>query len=156
LPELADRLRDCCSQGIEAAGELQQLMNERFGLDAAVELKSLRGMLDALAAVLPGAADAAAALEADTAEAGSGGAGPARSASGGLQGINSRQDAVKAIQMVCAYLDQSEPTNPAQLLLRRAERLIDKNFLDLIKDLAPDASAEVARILGVTVSSDDD
>lgn len=156
LPELTDRLRDCCSQGIEAAAELQQLMNERFGLDAAVELKALRGMLDALAAVLPGNADAVAALEPDTVETASGGAGPARSAGGGLQGINSRHDAVKAIQMVCAYLDQSEPTNPAQLLLRRAERLIDKNFLDLIKDLAPDASAEVARILGVTVSSDDD
>ena len=37
--------------------------------------------------------------------------------------------------MICAYLERSEPTNPAQLLLRRAERLIDKSFLQLVRDL---------------------
>ncbi len=63
--------------------------------------------------------------------------------------IESRQDAVKAINLICAYLDRHEPTNPAQLLLRRAERLIDKSFMQLVQDLAPDAMSEVARIMGV-------
>jgi len=55
--------------------------------------------------------------------------------------------------MVCAYLERSEPTNPAQLLLRRAEKLIDKSFLQLVRDLAPDALSEVARIMGVDPDS---
>jgi type VI secretion system protein ImpA len=155
LPELADQLRSGCAQGIEAIGELQTLMNDRFGMDSAVELKTMRGMLDALTAVLPGDAETIAEGPAVASGSGQVSAAP-RGAGGGIQGIHSRQDAVKAIQMICAYLDQSEPTNPAQLLLRRAERLIDKSFLDLIKDLAPDASAEVARILGVTNSGEDD
>jgi len=62
-------------------------------------------------------------------------------------------DAIKALQMVRAYLERSEPTNPAQLLLRRAERLIDKSFLQLVRDLAPDALSEVARIMGVDPDS---
>jgi type VI secretion system protein ImpA len=41
------------------------------------------------------------------------------------------------------------------LLLRRAERLIEKNFLQLVRDLAPDAVAEVARIMGVDPDSVD-
>ena len=66
--------------------------------------------------------------------------------------IENRQDAVRAIELVCAYLERNEPTNPAQLLLRRASRVIDKNFLQLVRDLAPDAVKDVARILGVDPS----
>ena len=72
---------------------------------------------------------------------------------GGLQSVESRADAIKAIQLICAYLERSEPTNPAQLLLRRAESLIDKSFLQLVRDLAPDAVGEVARIMGVDPDS---
>jgi type VI secretion system protein ImpA len=42
------------------------------------------------------------------------------------------------------------------LLLRRAARVIDKNFLQLMRELAPDAVADVARILGVDPSSVND
>jgi type VI secretion system protein ImpA len=71
--------------------------------------------------------------------------------------VETRQEAVRAIELVCAYLERSEPTNPAQLLLRRAARVIDKNFLQLVRELAPDAVKDVARIMGVDPSkvSDD-
>jgi type VI secretion system protein ImpA len=67
----------------------------------------------------------------------------------GIHSVNSRQDAIRAIELVCAYLERNEPTNPAQLLLRRAARVIDKNFLQLVRDLAPDAVKEVARVMGI-------
>lgn len=70
--------------------------------------------------------------------------------SGYLYGVvQSRQDALRSIEAVCLYLEKAEPTNPAQLLLKRAARLIDKNFLALMKDLAPGALNDVARIMGV-------
>lgn len=69
------------------------------------------------------------------------------------QGIQSRAQALTAIDQVCAYLESAEPTNPAQLLLKRARRLIDKNFMQLMKDLAPEALAEVAKIMGVNPDS---
>jgi type VI secretion system protein ImpA len=68
-------------------------------------------------------------------------------------GIQSRAQALAAIDQVCTYLEQAEPTNPAQLLLKRARRLIDKNFMQLMKDLAPEALAEVAKIMGVNPDS---
>ncbi|WP_334119074.1 type VI secretion system protein TssA [Limnobacter sp.] len=71
----------------------------------------------------------------------------------GAQGIQSRAQALAAIDQVCSYLEHAEPTNPAQLLLKRARRLIDKNFMQLMKDLAPEALAEVAKIMGVNPDS---
>lgn len=63
--------------------------------------------------------------------------------------IASRAQAIAAIDAVCVYLSQAEPSNPAQLLLKRAKGLIDKNFLQLVKELAPEALAEVSKIMGV-------
>jgi type VI secretion system protein ImpA len=79
---------------------------------------------------------------------------PARRGRGGALGpIESRADAVRAIELVCAYLEKHEPTNPAADLLRRAQRLIDRNFLQLVREFAPDAVNEVARMLGVDPDS---
>ncbi|CAN5680388.1 type VI secretion system protein TssA [soil metagenome] len=72
--------------------------------------------------------------------------------------VQSREEAVFAIDLVCTFLERTEPTNPAPLLLRRARRLINRNFLQLMKELAPDSLAEVARVMGVdpeTISLDD-
>ncbi|RZJ06969.1 MAG: type VI secretion system protein TssA [Rubrivivax sp.] len=76
-----------------------------------------------------------------------------RGGGGGLGAIESRADAVRAIDLVCAYLEKNEPTNPAADLLRRAQRLIDHNFLQLVREFAPEAVNEVARMLGVDPES---
>ena len=149
FPDLAGRLRSCHSECREAVVQLQRLMNDRFGTEAAVELTTLRGMLEAVAAVLP-AEDL---TDTQAGDVGEGDAAPStaapRGSGGSLTSINSRQDAIKAIDLICAYLERNEPTNPAQMLMRRAQRLMDKTFLQLVRDLAPDAANEVARIMGV-------
>jgi type VI secretion system protein ImpA len=92
----------------------------------------------------------------DAADDAAGADAPAAAGGGGqaLSGrINSRAEALRAIEMVCDYLERAEPTNPAQLLLRRAGRLLNHNFLQLMKELAPDALSEVARIMGVDPST---
>lgn len=159
--DLADRLRTSTDQALEALKALQSLMNDRFGIDQAVETKTLRGMLTGLQSLIPDALTqdvvSGDAEETDGPGADEPGApGPQRQSrlgSAGLGTIETRQDAVRAIQMVCAFLERTEPTNPAQLLLRRAERLIDKTFLELVRDFAPSAVEEVARILGVDPNS---
>ena len=64
--------------------------------------------------------------------------------------IESRNDALRAIDMVCEYLERTEPTNPAQLLLRRARKLVNKNFVELVRELAPESLNEVARVMGIS------
>ena len=165
-PELAARVRASVEESLQSLEELQTLMNDRFGSDIAVDTKNLRSMLTAVQSILPLGADGVEASStdthddtqesnADTAEGSLTLAASltARRADSGVMSIDSRQDAIRAIKLICAYLERSEPTNPAQLLLRRAERLIDKNFLQLVHDFAPDAVREVARILGVDPQS---
>jgi type VI secretion system protein ImpA len=134
-----------------ALGRIQALMVERFSAHLVVDLTTLRTMLTSVMAVLPIAVEAPAA-EGVEAVVGQSSGSPSRQASG-VYSVETRQEAVRAIELVCAYLERSEPTNPAQLLLRRAARVIDKNFLELMRELAPDAVKDVARILGVDPST---
>nr|WP_316643685.1 type VI secretion system protein TssA [uncultured Roseateles sp.] len=153
MPDLAARLRTACEAGRQQVLALQRLMNDKFGIENAVDVKALKGMLEAIESLLPDPDAEGDGDEAGEAGGAEDGAPRTRRGGGGPMSIESRQDAIKAINLVCAYLERSEPTNPAQLLLRRAERLIEKNFLQLVRDLAPDAMAEVARIMGVDPDS---
>jgi type VI secretion system protein ImpA len=67
--------------------------------------------------------------------------------------IQSVQEALLALDKVCQYFDRHEPSSPVPLLLRRAQRLVSKTFLDVIKDVCPDAVGRVQLICG-TGSSD--
>lgn len=62
--------------------------------------------------------------------------------------INSREDVIRTLDRVCAYFAQHEPSSPVPLLLNRAKRLISKDFLEIIRDLAPDGVAQVEIIRG--------
>ncbi|NJM32710.1 MAG: hypothetical protein HC848_07490 [Limnobacter sp.] len=63
--------------------------------------------------------------------------------------VNSRESAGKAIDAVCDFLERSEPGNPAQFLLKRAKSMLDRNFLEILNELAPDALSDVAKVMGV-------
>lgn len=63
--------------------------------------------------------------------------------------ISSRQQAIDYIDLVCEYLEKNEPSNPAQLLLRRSKRMLNRDFIELVRELAPDALNDVARIFGI-------
>jgi type VI secretion system protein ImpA len=62
--------------------------------------------------------------------------------------INSREDASRALDRVCEWIERNEPSNPAPLLIRRAQRLMSKSFIDIIRDLAPDGVAEIEKLAG--------
>ena len=51
--------------------------------------------------------------------------------------IESREDAIKALEKVCQYFERHEPSSPLPLLLRRAKRLSTKSFLDILRDISP-------------------
>lgn len=147
----------------EELDSLLNLLQERVGYGRAPSCDDLKDMCSAVRRVIPAADGASsdddlASLLGDLDggdDSSSGSDSPRRRSSGGGLGdsIDTRADAVRAIELVCEYLERTEPTSPAQLLLRRAQRLIDKNFLELVKELAPEALAEVAKIMGVDPNS---
>ena len=63
--------------------------------------------------------------------------------------IRSREDVIRVLDSACEYLARHEPSSPVPLLLQRAKRLMVKDFLQIIQDLAPDALSAVSKIGGV-------
>jgi len=64
-------------------------------------------------------------------------------------GINSREDAIRALTRVCEWYERNEPSHPAPLLIRRAQRLMSKNFIDIVRDLVPDGVSQIERLAGI-------
>jgi type VI secretion system protein ImpA len=63
--------------------------------------------------------------------------------------ISSREDVQRSLDRVCDWIERNEPTNPAPLLIRRAQRLMSKNFIDIIRDVAPDGLREIEKLAGL-------
>ena len=63
--------------------------------------------------------------------------------------IKSRTEAIQALDKVCDYFEQSEPSSPLPLLLRRARRLSMKSFLEIIQDISPDGIDQVTALGGL-------
>jgi type VI secretion system protein ImpA len=74
------------------------------------------------------------------------------SGSGGVRAstgaINGPQDVMRRIDELCDYYTRNEPSSPVPLLLRRAQRLVGMNFVDLLKDLAPGGISELQVVSG--------
>jgi type VI secretion system protein ImpA len=66
----------------------------------------------------------------------------AASSSGSLQAIHSRQDAIRALDAVASYFRTNEPSSPIPLFIERAKRLVAKDFLEVLADIAPDALSQ--------------
>src|SRR5262249_16034584 len=70
------------------------------------------------------------------------------SAGRGTGEIRSREDVVAALDRICQYYNRYEPSSPLPLLLRRAQRLASKSFMEIVKDLTPDAVPQIQRLSG--------
>jgi type VI secretion system protein ImpA len=86
-------------------------------------------------------------------------AGNVRTASAGPMSIRSRADVISALEHACVYLERAEPGHPAPLLLRRAQRLMQMTFYEIVRDMAPAAlpqldvlAGQPERLSGVAVS----
>lgn len=63
--------------------------------------------------------------------------------------IRSSRDVLSALEKICQYYEQHEPSSPVPLLLRRAQRLVSKSFLEIIRDLSPEATRQIESIGGI-------
>lgn len=52
--------------------------------------------------------------------------------------IRSREDVARILEKVCKYLERTEPTNPVSLIIRLAQTLMTKNFLEIIEAIPPE------------------
>lgn len=129
-------------------GDLDSLLAERGGL-AAPDLKPLRLLVGTLADAAARAAGTPDTGVADqTAPADTQSAAAAATGVSAPGTIRSREDAIRTLQRVCEWIELNEPSNPAPLLIRRAQRLMTKSFVDIIRDLVPDGLDQIEKIAG--------
>ncbi|MCO8120412.1 type VI secretion system protein TssA [Stieleria sp. TO1_6] len=159
----------------EHLAAIEQFVTEQVGVGLAVSLSPPRSVLEEMNQIVlaqlerrgvsTGGEDEA--EEAEVADdswgdsgaaAGGGETSPAATAAA-VQGyrvngkITSRKDAIKALDDVCEFYEENEPSSPLPLLIRRAQRLASKSFLDILRDLAPDAVSQ-AEALGGGIASE--
>jgi type VI secretion system protein ImpA len=67
-------------------------------------------------------------------------------AEGGSGVIRSREDVVKQLGIICDFLARTEPSSPIIFILRRAQRMVGMDFLQVVTELAL-AGADVRETL---------
>jgi type VI secretion system protein ImpA len=143
-PEATEALQGCA----DAAAAIVAAVESQVG-SAAPDLSAFTRLADtgplALARMAPDAGGDAG-DEAAGAEPGGGGGGGF--AVGGGGSIRSRADAVRELERVCEWLERNEPSHPAPLLIRRAQRLMNMTFIEIIQDMAPGGIDQVQTIAG--------
>ncbi|MEO6276756.1 type VI secretion system ImpA family N-terminal domain-containing protein, partial [Roseateles sp.] len=128
--------------GYEAAQALAASLERHLEASEAPDLAALRKVLQRVADAGRKAVGESGLSEAAAA--------PPAPASRPAGAINSRDDASRALERVCEWIERNEPSNPAPLLIRRAQRLMSKSFIDIIRDLAPDGLKEVEKLAGTS------
>ncbi|AHG20849.1 hypothetical protein Z042_15480 [Chania multitudinisentens RB-25] len=63
--------------------------------------------------------------------------------------IQSREDARLMLDKVKHYFSLHEPSHPAPLMIDRVQRLITLDFMQIIRDLAPDGLNQLENVLGM-------
>jgi type VI secretion system protein ImpA len=63
--------------------------------------------------------------------------------------IRSREDAMRALDAVALFFRRNEPSSPVPLFIERAKRLVGKDFLEALADVAPDALTQAKAAGGV-------
>ncbi len=144
-----DAVATAAGAAAEHIEAIDALITQYVGADKAISLdaakKAMKDICSCIANFSGGLVSAPAGEQADQPEAAStsGGAGPAISGE-----INSAEDVVRVLDLICKYYQRVEPSSPVPLLLGRARRLVRKSFMEIIQDLNPDAIQQIEMISG--------
>jgi type VI secretion system protein ImpA len=149
---------------VEAAIELVKaidgILGQRIGAARGVEFEPLLRVLGEIRTELrkyaPGGADggvvagdaAGGGATGDASRGGTGGNG--RPSAPGE--VRSPEDVIAAIDRICDYYARLEPSSPVPLLLRRAQRLVGKGFLDIVRDLSPEVVRQIETLGGIAAA----
>jgi len=142
-----DAAKTTLAQVNDAIGHVEGLANfldSTLGAGKGVDFEPLNKLLAEMKrAVEPHATSAAPAGNASGTGAASAEGGPMVSAT-----IQTRADVLKWLGLICDYYGRNEPSSPVPLILQRAQRLVDKDFMTIMTDLTPDALKQLHVIAG--------
>lgn len=71
-----------------------------------------------------------------------------------ITAVSRREDALYLLDLAAAYFRTNEPSSPLPLLIDRARRLATMEFLDILRDIAPDGIGQAQIIAGPMPGTD--
>ena len=145
-----DTLRAVVAAG-EALARIQSLCASKLPSHQLAELGALQGLLATLSDLLPretGTLPEEGALSEGVLVSAVSEGGPA------LQGLlRNRDDAINQLMRIAEFVERTEPTNPAPLLIHRAAKLMRMGFMDILRELAPQSLSQVEVATGIRQES---
>lgn len=150
-PEEMEAIRSRLSTMRESLAAIDEILTGHLG-SASETFDGAYKALDAITRALTAfAAGETPALSSDNSDDPSGGEPPAAGAQppgGGGGKIATRQDVVRALDAIIEFYRRSEPASPIPLVLRRARTWVTMDFLQVLEDIAPNATGEARTVLG--------
>ncbi|MBL3589260.1 MAG: type VI secretion system protein TssA [gamma proteobacterium endosymbiont of Lamellibrachia anaximandri] len=136
---------DAASESIEHLTELEVFITEQVGVANAISLSDLVDSFKDAQQILNGQLEARGVGSGEETDVEQGAAASASGApASALSGnINTRADVTHALDKIIDYYSRNEPSSPIPLLMERAKKLISLDFVDIIRNMAPDAMSQV-------------
>jgi type VI secretion system protein ImpA len=133
---------------------IENIVGEKVGVDQAPNFSKLTSLLFAMEKILSArllkrgvGVEAIPGEDGEAGQVGAGG-GPAGGRLAVSGQVNSTADVSQLLDKICEYYERCEPSSPLPLLLKRCKRLVSANFLDIVRDLVPDALSQVEALRG--------
>lgn len=157
-PDALESTRQAVASSLDSLRAIEAFVTDQVGVGAAPNFAPLRDLLKEVQQVFAEYAEAigdGVAQPVADSESESASVAVAKPGAGRPGEIASRQDVIKTLDLICDYYARCEPSSPIPLLLKRAKRLVFMDFIEIIKDLAPDGLSQVEFIRGQESSSED-
>ncbi|MBN9124974.1 MAG: hypothetical protein BGO99_08620 [Nitrosospira sp. 56-18] len=150
LPENAASMQ-ALREALSAVDGIHLFLGEKVGYDRVPDLQPLKDILKTVAQLGPATAHVS-----QPGEISLGTEGVAQMQAGEnkelmmtMPGeIRNREDAVRMLEKICEFIERTEPANPAPLFIRRGQRLMTKNFVEILQELAPESLNQLKQITG--------
>lgn len=138
---------------------LDEALAEKVGGGIGPDFTALKDVLGELKDVIQGYLAKRGVGEAPSTEINSGsddsGGGGGQPRGAGISGeIGSRSDVIRMLDKICDYYDRYEPTSPVPIFMKRAKKIATMSFVDLMRDLAPEAMSKIEVFTGESTSSE--
>jgi len=141
-----DELHRAVEESLDLLTAIESVWLDKSGETTGLGLENARKSLQKVGAVL------AQFTPLDRAGAEPGADDPVELAKGGVEivssAVNTRSDVIRVLDKVCEYYSVHEPSSPVPLLLRRAQRLVEKSFMEILEDMVPDGVTQARIVSG--------
>ena len=149
-PEKLRQIYDAIVTSQGAVKEIDDLLTKAVGSSNAVAFDALAAALKEMQKTAAPYAAPGENVDAAPGQEGAAPGGEVTADGSGISGsVRSRQDVIRVLDQVCDFYSRTEPSSPVPLLLQRARRLVDMDFVQLLTDLAPDSLKEINMIAGI-------